>query len=423
MSPLTPAPPGPVAPPLSRVRLAAGLVLAAALLAVGIVGALSPGGRAAAAAPVAAVTLAARPVTGLAARPVTLAARPASRPAAVPPVNCDATPWLCGIVSSTWQRVVDPTYSGPGTNPIVESACAPGRCGFLTGGGGRANGGFVVALPAGFVQKIQGGSAGEYNNMAVIRAMLRLPPIGGNVTEVMPSFTVAPGYAAKLRAAGISPSVFLAWMISGLPAAQVRQNWHCGIFGCHGAGFDSGNYTALPAGERGGLTRRVPLAVATVTHSVTATVGRVAHTVAHAAAGAVAAVTRVVGDGPPKAGGGGRGAGRRGSPTGSAGSDSRAEVRSAAKGNPAAAAALPLVHGRPATVGDVIPHAPGCPAGQALLVAPTGPRCLPDIAVGIHPGWPWWEWVAAILGGLVALWVVAYIWVRHRDAVAASAEE
>lgn len=402
------APPPGDAAPLSRWRLGAALALAVGLLAGGVFGLVGPSGRAAAATPPAvAVPLAARAAA---------AAAPAHT---VAPVNCDATPWLCGIVSSTWQRITDPTYSGPGTNPIEVSYCRLSVCQFNTGGGGRDNGRFVVVLPPGFASKIQGGSGWVKDGMPVIRAMLALNPAKYGVPQVTssePSFTVASSYAAHLQAAGISPAAFLAWLMTDLPSSQVRQDWHCGVFGCTGTGFDVGTYTALPAGEQGGVVRRVPVAVAAVTHTTVAAVAHVTQAVGRAGAGAVAVVSAVVGGGAPKAGGGGRGAKRQGSPTASAGGGSTA--RDAAKGAAATttASVSPVIPR--AAVGTVITEASGCPTGQSLLVAPTGPRCMPDVAVGVHTGWRWWDWVAASLGGLLVLWGVAYAWRRHTDAIA-----
>ena len=315
------------------------------------------------------------------------------------PVNCNATPWRCGIVLGTWQRIVDPTYSGPGTNPIILSACAAGGCQFNTGGGGRTNGGFVLVMPAGLVAKVQGGSGYVEDDMATIKAMLALNPrqwAPNTFTGVEASFTVSPGYASKLRAAGISPAAFLAWMLSGFNGGVIRSSWHCGLFGCRTDGFDTGNYTTLPAGERGGIPRRVSHGVGTAAKAVAQAAGATLSAAGHLVAGKVTA--------DPKAGARGRA-----SRTASAGIVTPAESAS----GPGA-----LV-GRTLAVGAAAPDPRLCGPGMALIREPTGARCLPDVVAGVHPGLRWWEWALALTGGVLLLGLAGGVRAHRRSRAAA----
>jgi len=318
---------------------------------------------------------------GVATRPpATAAASGAALFHTAPPINCDATPWRCGIVLGTWQKIIDPTFSGPGTAPIIGSVCAPDWCMFAT----RGHGGFDLQLPPGLVARIQHGSAPVVDDMQMIKAMLALDPrkwAPNTITGVQWSFTVSSKYADLLRKAGISPSVFLAWMLSGLPGPTIRSAWHCGIFGCKGDGFDT-NYhqPPLPVGERGGLVRRATHAAASA-----------AKTLSHATHTALAAAEYVARDvtGHPKAG--------RPAP--------RSRTRSVGGGS--AAEASGAGHRGAAVAGVAAVSPTGCPPGEVVLTRPTGRECVPPIMAGVRPGLPGWGWALVSLGGILLLGIGA----------------
>lgn len=292
-----------------------------------------------------------------------------------PAVSCDAMPWLCGIVLGTWQPIVNPTWSGPGSHPIYGVVCEPDGCMFATLGGGR----FVVALP-GYLFRGERPGAERIDDMALMRAMVQINPrwLGhpGSVTGMEPSVTIAPSFATKLRAAGIEPAVLLAWILSDLPGHEVREYWHAPVFG-GSSGFDVSNYTLLPAGERGGWVR-----------GATTTVKQVEKAVARTAAASAASVRRLLSRGPKAV------ARRRASPTASAGAGSHA--------NPYPA---PVVDGRLISVGSAT-LSPLCPPGTALLREPGGGRCMPAAAV-LRPSRPWWQWALGGGGAAVVLLLAA----------------
>ena len=122
----------------------------------------------------------------------------------------------------------NPEYTGKGASPVKESACGQGatgggQCGFLTASGG----GFVVILPKGFVAKYQGTAAGTVDNMAVIAAMMKLPPAQwapANISGVPTGLSVTPAYAALLAKVGVTPTQFVDWQMGNVPPDK-RMPW------------------------------------------------------------------------------------------------------------------------------------------------------------------------------------------------------
>ena len=132
-------------------------------------------------------------------------------------------PHAAAFADSGYSGGTNPEYTGKGASAVVESACAPDRCGFLTANGGR----FLVGLPKGFVAKYQGTTAGTVDNMKVIAAMVRLPAAKYAPADqsVVPSgLSVAPTYAALLAKVGVTPTQFLDWQMGNVPPDK-RMPW------------------------------------------------------------------------------------------------------------------------------------------------------------------------------------------------------
>lgn len=280
------------------------------------------------------------------------------------------------VAATTWPSSTNPEYTGPGSEPIIESLCVPDRCGFLTANGDR----FIIDLPGGFVAKYQGNVAAADQatvqaSLPVIAAMVKLPAsqyAPANVSGVGGSISVAPSYATKLAAVGVTPDALLGWLESNVQPTQ-KAPWIPGSANAPATTTKSpaNNPTpAAPTPKPGATTKPAAAYPATPPASQVPQAPPKPVVIIHQAGGIISSTATSP-------------------PTG------------------------------PAKPGSVVPHATACLAGESLTVAPSGSRCMPDSALSVQPPVmvPWWklhEWALGAALGVLIVGSAAAIALRKR---------
>jgi len=315
--------------------------------------------------------------------------RAPTRSTTAPGGNCPSQPFSNGvwpICSPAWYTGgANPTYTGPGAEPVTGSYCEGNTCEFVTANGDR----FTISLPVGFVVQYQGTAAGIVNNPVVVAAVVKdLSPAKyaeGGASGVPPDLTVSPSYAALLATVGIAPTQFLDWQLGNVPPDQ-RAPWVPGSA-----------YVALVNGVG---VAAAPASTPPASSSAPAPSGGAASKPRTAPAASAATTTKAAPASTPNV-----------YPSNTVplspaqrSADASAEVASSTPGAPLPPPPLSST----VSSGGVIANPPDCPRGESAVVEPQGARCLPTttlvappLPVTPHP----WAWVGALGRFMQANWI------------------